>query len=169
MINKIHKNTVYLIILAISIVVAGCYSFKGGSIPSHLKTLKIFPVIDESGFGNPENRINLEAALLHDFRRDNSFELTEDQSNAKLIVTIVSIQETTQTINPGELETERKLTINCSVEYYDEVNKKQIWKKTFSNYSLFPVSDAFVARNEASVEILTRISEDILLAVVSGW
>ncbi len=150
-------------------LLSGCYSFTGGSIPSHLKTLQILPVIDESGFGNPDNRTDLEAALLYNFRRDNSFELTEALGDAKLSVIIASIQEVTQTVNPGELETERRLTINCAVEYYDEINKKQIWKKTFSNYAIFPLSNALVARNEAAADILTRTAEDILLAVVSGW
>lgn len=159
----------YYIGLIVFICCSGCYSFTGGSIPSHLKTLKIMPILDESNSGNPENKVNLEALLLSNFRRDNSFELTETTGDARLNVTIVSVQETTQTINVGELETERKLTINCNVEYYDEVNKKQIWKKTFSNYSLFPINNSFIARNEAANDILTRTAEDILLAVVSGW
>jgi hypothetical protein len=73
-------------------------------------------------------------------------------------------------INPGELESERKITVSCEVEYFDAVKKKQIWKKQFSNYGIYNVtSNAQLNRNTAVETALERISDDILIAVVSGW
>lgn len=150
---------------------ASCYSFTGGSVPSHLKTLQIQSVTDQSGFGNPEYKINLETALVNNFTRDNSFELTGTRAvgDARLIVSIISINETTQTISSGELETEKRVTVTCSTEYYDNVNKKQIWKRNFSNFGIFEVSQALTGRNEAIQVALVQLAEDIMLAVVSGW
>lgn len=159
----------YVSIFIFSFFLSACYSFTGGSIPSHLKTLKIESVTDRSGFGNPEYKVDLETELLAKFRKDNSFEISDDLGDAKLVVAISSINEVTQTISAGELETEKKITVTTDVEYYDNVNQKQIWKKTFSNYALFDVNNALTARNEAIKAIIPQIAEDIMLAVVSGW
>jgi S-adenosylmethionine synthetase len=151
------------------VVLQGCYSFTGGSVPAHLKTLQINSVTDQSGFGNPAYKIDLETAIINNFLRDNSFEIAETVGDAKLTISIRAINESTQTIGTGELETERRITVSCEVEYFDNVNKKQIWKKTFSSYGMFDVNQAFTARNETIQVILTQIAEDIMLAVVSGW
>lgn len=147
----------------------GCYSFTGGSVPEHLKTMTIATVNDQSGFGNPEYKIILTESLINNFRRDNSFELVESGGDARLYVTINSIIEQTVAVNPGELETERKIIVSCTAEYYDFINKKSIWKKSFSNYGLFDVKNALTGRNEAIEVALKQIADDILLAVVSGW
>jgi hypothetical protein len=153
----------------LSFILKGCYSFTGGTIPDHLKTLQIQSVTDNSNFGNPEYKIDLEIAITNNFIKDNSFELSAADSDAKLSVSISSIIETTNTVSPGELESEKKITLTCSVEYYDNVNKKQIWKKNFSSYGLFDINQAFTARNETIQIVINQIAEDILLAVVSGW
>jgi len=147
----------------------GCYSFTGGTIPEHLKTLQIQSVTDNSNFGNPEYKIDLETELTNLFIKDNSFKLAEDVGDAKLSVSILSITEVTNAVSPGELESEKRITLTCSVEYYDNVNNKQIWKKNFSSYGLFDVNQAFTARNETIKIVIKQVSEDILLAVVSGW
>jgi outer membrane lipopolysaccharide assembly protein LptE/RlpB len=164
------KNKLFLFFLIfLMITFAGCYSFRGGTVPEHLKTLQIVPVIDNSNFSNPEYKIDLETELTNSFIKDRSFDLSDEDSDAKLSVSINSIVETVNSVGQGELEQERKITLTCSVEYYDNVNKKQIWKKNFSSYGLFDINQAFTARDETIKVIIKQISEDILLAIVSDW
>lgn len=151
------------------ILLKSCYSFTGGSVPEHLKTLSIPTVNDQSGFGNPEYKMILTQSLIDNFKRDNSFELVESGGDARLIVAINSIMEQTVAVSPGELETERRIVVSCTAEYYDFVNKKSIWKKNFSNYGVFDVKNAIAGRNQAIEGALRQIADDILLAVVSGW
>jgi hypothetical protein len=167
--NNKEKCILLLLFHICLLFFVGCYSFTGGSIPSHLKTLQINSVTDQSGFGNPNYKIDLETEITNNFMKDNSFELADNVGDAKLTVTISSITETTNTVGTSELETERRLTVNCSAEYYDNVMKKQIWQKSFSSYGLFDVNSAFTARNETMQIILKQVAEDIMLAVVSGW
>jgi hypothetical protein len=147
----------------------GCYSFTGSSVPEHLKTMQIGPVGDNSGYGNPGYKDKLSQLLFEKFRNDNSFALVDRNGNAKLNASITSIRDETMTISPGELEKERKMTISCEVEYYDAVKKKQIWKKSFTNYSVYEISNAVANRQTAVEKAMDRLSDDILLAVVSGW
>jgi len=155
------------------VIFNGCYSFTGGSVPAHLKTLQISSVTDQSGFGNPTYKIDLETEITNNFLRDNSFEVAEAIGDARLTISIKSISESSQTVNRddarGDLESERRITVSCEVEYYDNVNQKQIWKKSFSSYGMFDVNQAFTARDETIQIILKQLAEDIMLAVVSGW
>ncbi len=176
MIKKVSYilNVIFNLRIVICIVIAmqflnSCYSFTGGSVPADLKTMAIATVNDQSGFGNPEYKILLTESILENFRRDHSFELVENGGDAKLSVSIISINEATVTVNPGELETERRITVTCTAEYYDFVNKKLIWKKDFSNYGIYELKNAQASRNEAIRAALIQIADDMLLAVVSGW
>ncbi|MDR0927646.1 MAG: LPS assembly lipoprotein LptE [Ignavibacteria bacterium] len=166
-----YRKISYLLCFSLLIaeLLTGCYSFTGGSIPEHLHTLQIMSVTDQSGFGNPQYKVDLETEVVNNFRRDNSFELSDDIGDAKITISITSISEATNSVGQAELETEKRITVNCSAEYYDNVNKKQIWKKTFSNYGLFDVQNAMAARDETIQVILKQTAEDIMLAVVSGW
>lgn len=170
--NVIYKIHCLSCVLAIT-ALGGCYSFTGGSIPSYLKTLKISAVEDNSGYGNPDYRNFLAQELFDKFRSDNSFEIVEQNADAKLDVSIVSIREATIGISnggaAGELESERKITISCKVEYFDAVKKVMLIEKKFDSFGTFDVNNAFTERDEAVRSAISQIADDIMLAVVSGW
>jgi curli biogenesis system outer membrane secretion channel CsgG len=148
---------------------SGCYSFTGGSVPEHLKTMQIVAVGDKSGYGNPTYKDMLSLLLVNKFKNDNSFILVDRNGNARLKTEIASIRDEISVVNPGELEKERKMTITCEVKYYDAVKKKLIWKKSFTNYGIYDINNVVEGRKAAVKTALNKISDDILLAVVSGW
>jgi len=151
------------------VFLAGCYSFTGGNVPDYLKDLYIATVNDNSGYGNPSYRSTLTENLINKFKNDSPFRLVERGGDARLEVAISSISDQTTTVSPGELETERKINVNCEAIYYDRVKNKEIWKKSFSNAQMYELAGAQTARDAAVNLALNQISDDILLAVVSGW
>jgi outer membrane lipopolysaccharide assembly protein LptE/RlpB len=148
---------------------AGCYSFTGGSVPDHLKTISLTAVQDNSGFGNPRFRDVLTRRLLDKFRNDNTLVLVESNGDAQLQSTIIRIDDDVVSVSPGEVERERRITVSVEAEYTDYVKRKQVWKRTFSNFQVYLISQGQQAREEAVIAALQQIGEDILLAVVSGW
>ena len=79
------SNRVLTILSLICIsLFAGCYSFTGGSVPDHLKTISLTAVQDNSGFGNPRFRDVLTRSLLDKFRNDNTLVLVESNGDAQL-------------------------------------------------------------------------------------
>lgn len=165
--DKKIVNCIFLVVSCVSL--SGCYSFTGGSTPEHLKSMYIATVTDKSGFGIAIYREVLTQQIQQRFRNDNSFTLLNRNADADLTTSIVSIVDVTQAVQPGELEKERRITISTEVEYYDSVKKKLIWKKTISNYDVYQIANTQVARNEAILRCLDRITDDIFLAVISGW
>lgn len=147
----------------------GCYSFTGGSAKAHIKTMTIQNVNDNSGFGNPQYREILTQGIIDLFLNDNTYEIVDMTGDSRLTVVINSIREVAVAVNPGELETERKVEISCEVEFYDNIKKEVIQKRTISSYDIFPVADAQTDRDVAIRNALGQLADDVLLTVISGW
>jgi hypothetical protein len=167
--NSINKSFFYICTSLLGLILISCYSFTGGSVPEHLKKLQLTPVVDNSGYGNPQFRESLMRALVQRFRDDNSFTLTDNFGDARLSIVISSIIDATVAVNPGELETQRKVTVSFKAEYFDNVKKKLIWDKSFSNYQVYDVSNILTNRNAGIEKTIIQTTDDILLSVVSGW
>lgn len=168
--NSLFINRVLTIICIFCIpMFIGCYSFTGGSVPDHLKTISIAPSNDNSGFGNPRFRDILNRRLIDKFRNDNTLVLVETNGDAQLQSTIASINDAIVSVSPGEIERERKLTVTVDAEYTDVVKHKTVWKRSFSNFQVYVISQGQQAREEAVIAAIQQLGEDILLAVVSGW
>lgn len=159
-----------LSIILISLILSGCYSFTGGSIPEHLNTITISPVEDNSGFGFPQFQNQLAFELADAFRKDNSLQIVDGGGDAILTVRISNIQDATVSAGAGELETERKLSITLSCDYYDSVLGKDIFKsKAITNSLNYEIQNAQVNRDAAAEELFQQLANEVLLSVISGW
>ncbi len=163
----------YLFLFALSVLTLfSCsYSFTGSSVPKHLKTISIPYCVDRSGSGEPNLADDFTRTLIDQFISDNSLQVT-DKSNpdALLDCTITSISDSPTVIEGGENVSARRITINVHVVYKDLVKKKTVFDKTFSNYGDYTnEGDIFSKRKEAIKIATDRVTEDILLGVVSNW
>ncbi len=162
----VRKKFISLLFYLLAI---GCYSFKGGSLPEHIKTVSFAPVVDNSNYGNPIYRDMFVNELMKKFKSDNSLKVIEGTGDSKLSVTINAIRDETAFVKPGELEKERKITMDVTVEFFDAVKNKSIFNRKFSNYAIYSVASIPTSRDKAIEEVITKLTDDILLATVSGW
>ncbi len=166
----ININRLFLI-LFLSIMLGGCYSFTGGSLPEHIKTMQLRQIADKSGFGNPLYKNELTEKLIGKIQSDNSVELVDGAADSRLTVSIKSIREETATLSGAgtQLEKERKLTISVSVEFYDNIKKTILYSTENLSFSQnYPISGNNQARDEAAIYCIENLCEQILLALVSG-
>lgn len=166
-----HGRTVAPILLCAVLLAAwleGCYSFRGGSVPDHLKTISIASVVDQSGFGDATFRDFATETLVRRFRSDNALQVVDDDGDARLTPVIVRVQDRVQNVQ-GDLEGQRRLVVAVDVEYFDAVKNRQVWRRTFENFDVYDAQNAASDRPRAAREALQRIVDDILLAVVSDW
>ena len=159
-----------LFTLCCSLLVAGCYSFSGASVPPHLKTIAIPILDDQSGFGDPTLRDLFTTELVQRFRSDNTLELSEaTNADAVLKGTISSVREAAAVVAPGEQVTQRRLTVVVHVKFQDLKLRKTVWEKDFSNWGDFPSGGGTTQRTEGLKEAVRKLTEDILNETVSGW
>ncbi len=166
-----HPVYLFLFILSILTLVSCSYSFTGSSVPKHLKTISIPYCVDRSGSGEPNLADDFTETLIDQFISDNSLQVTDKpNADALLDCTITSISDSPTVIEGGENVSARRITLNVHVVYKDYVMKKTIFDKTFSNYGDYTNDgDIFSKRKEAIKIAIDRVTEDILLGVVSNW
>lgn len=167
--NRVLSILSVICIAATTILSAGCYSFTGGAVSPHLKTISVATASDNSGFGNPQFREFVTQQLVTKFRNDNSLTLRDADADARLTPAIASISDATVNVGPGELERERKVNVTVEGEYFDAVKNKQKWKKNFSNSKIYAVADGQAGREQAITKALSEIADDMFLEVVSEW
>jgi hypothetical protein len=167
------KTFLFILLFGTSAVINfGCssYSFTGASVPAHLKTIAIPIAEDKSPAAIPGLRESLTDNLITKFITDNSLQVTErSTANATLECVITSVTDAPAIVSAGEEITSRRVTINVKVIYKDLVQKKTIFENNFTNHGDYVPGEETNKREDALAIAVEKLSEDILLAVVSGW
>ncbi|HUN66876.1 MAG TPA: LptE family protein [Bacteroidota bacterium] len=163
-------HTAILLTLA-AVCSGGClYSFKGGSVPSHLKTIAIPILDDQSGSGEANIRETFTNRLKDRFRQDNSLRLTEKaNADALLEGTITGVTTTPLVVTTGETLSKQRVTITVKFVYQDLVLKKKVYEKEFSDYGDFDISGGPDLRQTAIGAALDKLTESVLNETVAGW
>lgn len=164
------KVLINIILLVLIVASTGCYSFTGASVPSHLKTVAIPLMEDQTGLGEASLREKMTRTLTDLFIRDNSLEVA-DKSTADSILDgiIVSARDEIVSVGGGETVNKRRINMSVKVVYQDMKQRKRVYEKTFNNYGDYDPAAGFTQRQLAFDEAIRKISEDILLETVSGW
>jgi hypothetical protein len=173
---KIKNIIIYpfliLIFFLILVFSSSCnYSFKGASPPEGIKTIYIPTFVDESGFGVPNLAEDMTVLLKNKFIKDNTLEYAEKtEADGMLSCTINSVQDEALVVSGGEQVSKRKITINITVDFQDLKKQKSIWKKSFSNWGEYESSSGgFSQRDQGISSAEDKITDDILLEVISNW
>lgn len=167
-----NKRNIVLLIL-ITIAVYGCtYSFTGASVPPHLKTIAIPIFNDRSGSGEPDLSNKFTNQLIQKFINDNTLQVT-DRMNSDCILegTVISFTDAPTVISGNEKITVQRITITVHAVYKDLIKHQNIFERNFSYYSDYKIDtgDIISLRRKAIDETIDKITEDILLGVVSNW
>lgn len=168
----LHSLTLFLLFGTSALISFGCstYSFTGASVPGHLKTISIPVSEDKSPAAIPGLRELLTDDIIRKFIDDNSLQVTErSTANASLECVITTVTDAPAIVSAGEQISSRRLTITVRVLYKDLVMKKTIFENNYTNYGDYVPGEDINKREDAIKTAVDKISEDILLAVVSGW
>jgi len=156
---------------SLSVLAAGCrYSFTGGSVPPHLKTIAIPIIQDQSGFGDPRLKDQLTDQLVSLFRGDNTLQLA-DRANADAVLdaVVTRVSDDPLVVNPGELVSERRITVAVHVTLTDQKQRRKMWEKDFNQWGDYPSGGGPTQRDAGIQEAVKKLTEDILNETVAGW
>ena len=164
-------NATMVLPVVFGALLLGCaYSFTGSSVPTHLKTVVIPVIDDQSGFGEPGLRELFTQELTTQFITDNSLEVS-DRTTADSILegVVLTVTDIPSSVEEGEQVRKRRVTITVKFSYQDMKLRKKVWEKTFSNWGDYVSGTGLSQRSEGIREALRKLSEDVLLETVSGW
>jgi len=166
------KSFKILFVFTVLVNFSACnYSFTGASVPSYLKSISIPIFSDKSGSGEFDLGDRLTKQVVQRFIEDNTLSVSDRlNSDALLQGTVVSFSDVPSVVSAGENVTTRRITLTVKIVYKDMVKKKTIFDRNFSNYSDYATGgDITTVRKNAIDAAIEKISEDILLGVVSNW
>ncbi|MDD3125310.1 MAG: LPS assembly lipoprotein LptE [Candidatus Kapabacteria bacterium] len=157
-------------VFTLCMICTSCYSFRGGSLPEHIKTIQIKAVTDNSGYGNPLYRDNLYNKITEVIRRDNSLRIEDENADSRLTIAISSIREDVVTTSASsQIEKERKITVTLTMEFFDNINRKTIVRNSnLSINQLFLVSGTPTTRDEAVQKCIEILADEVLNAMIEG-
>jgi hypothetical protein len=149
----------------------GCsYSFKGGTVPPHLKSVAIPVVDDVSGYGDPSLREQFTRELTQRFITDATLELADrNTSDAALEGSIIEVRDAPNVLQGGETVAQRRITVRVKMTFNDLKLRKKMWEKEFSNWGDYPSGGGLTQRQAGISEAVRKITEDILNDTVAGW
>ena len=164
-------NGLFVITFLVNFTSCCSYSFTGASVPEHLKTIAIPVADDRSGAGEPGLRELFTSMLTQKFIDDNTLRVSDRvNANASLDCVISSFSDAPAVVNSGENVQTRRITIGVQVIYKDLVKRKTIFEQTFSNYGDYNAQTGGLTLKNAAISVaVDKITQDILLAAVSGW
>ncbi|MDR3668087.1 MAG: hypothetical protein P4L35_14695 [Ignavibacteriaceae bacterium] len=163
-------NGLFIIAVLVNFTSCCSYSFTGASVPPHLKTISIPVADDRSGAGVAGLRELFTSMLTQKFIDDNTLRVSDRvNANASLDCVISSYSDAPAVVTGGNNVTTRRITIGIQVIYKDLVKRKNIFEQTFSNYGDYSGNGGLNEKNAAINVAMDKITEDILLAAVSGW
>jgi hypothetical protein len=162
---------VFFFLFPFSLVLIGCtYSFKGGSVPPHLKTIAIPIVEDQSGYGDPTLRDLLTQKLVERFTNDNTLQLADrNMADSMLEGAVTDVKDAPEILQGGEQVTMRKITVTVRMTFQDLKLRKKVWEKSYSNWGNYPSGGGLTQRNDGVSKAVNKLTEDILNDTVAGW
>ena len=169
--NRSTLKFLLFVIFSIGNFSACNYSFTGASVPAHLTSIAIPISEDRSGYGEPGLGNSFTDELIKKFTDDNTLRVT-DRSGADAILecTITSMNDSPTVITGGETVNKRRITITVHAVYKDLVKRTTVFDKNFSDYGDYDsTQDVVTGRETAITDAVDKITEDILLGVVSNW
>jgi hypothetical protein len=150
---------------------SGCaYSFKGGSVPPHLKTVAIPIVEDQSGYGDPSLRDLFSTQLVQRFTSDNTLQLADRTSSDSILEGVVTdVKDVPLVLQGGEQVAQRRITVTVRMTFQDLKQRKKVWEKDFSSWGNYPSGGGPSQRADGVKEAVRKLTEDILNETVAGW
>ena len=152
--------------------VAGCgyYSFTGATIPTHLNTIAV-PLAEDRSISTVQGLDErLTRLLVSRFVGQTRLSLEPEASNADAVLEVVIDRYQSQPASVGgdEVATRNRITINVTVIYRDQVQDKELVRRSFSASEEFDALDT--AQEEvAAAAALEKIADDVFTAATSNW
>jgi len=154
-----------------ALIVAGCgiYSFSGSSLPSHLKTVTI-PLINNQSM-EPDVADEITKELNRQILADNLLRIVSQDGDATISGTVVSYTHEPFTFGAAETRQvdvqEYIVKIRADIEFYDNVKDEALFKETLEGQGKYDFTKETEedGRKRAVLDLVQRILQSSL----QGW
>ena len=164
------KKFLLYIVIALSAVSCGIYSFTGTNIQPDVNSISI-PLVEYKALRvNPSLANDLTEALHDKFRKLTSLEQVEEDGDLELLCEVTGYDVKAQAVTANEVAAQNRLTVTVKIEFTNRKYPEDDVSQTFSAYSDYDSENSLDAV-EAGLceEIIEKLVEDIFHATVAQW
>jgi hypothetical protein len=158
------------ILLSISLISCGIYSFTGASIPTEAKTISVDYFSNKAATVQPSLSQVFTERLKDMFLEQTNLSLSENESDLSFSGYISKYQIKPMAIKANETAGQNRLTIAIKVTYNNSLDSENNFEYTFSRYrdydSVQNISDI---ENTLIEEITNELAEDVFNKAFVNW
>ena len=164
------KKFLLYIVIALSAVSCGIYSFTGTNIQPDVNSISI-PLVEYKALRvNPSLANDLTEALHDKFRKLTSLEQVEEDGDLELLCEVTGYDVKAQAVTANEVAAQNRLTVTVKIEFTNRKYPEDDVSQSFSAYEDFDATQSLDAVEGALCEtIIDKIVEDIFNATVAQW
>lgn len=167
-----HCKHIFLRISLIGVLfsTAGCYSFKGISIPDNVNTFYVENAQTRESAVPATFPIQFTEDLKNKIRNESRLKYTDTSPDVEFIPVIQGFQVLAIAPKPGESAAINRLELNIQIEYINHKNEKDNWKQNFRHFADFPSSENLLNVQDQLLKIISeQLLEDIFNKAFTNW
>lgn len=164
-----------IIILTLTLIGCGAYSFTGISLPPEVNTFQVNYFQNYAG-SNPGSTV--EPGLERDFKialeelilNQTSLDLVRSNGDLVFEGEITQFRISPMTSQANNTAAQNRLNMSVMVRYFNKKDEESNFEQTFSFYYDYPASALLAqVKDEALKEIFERITQDIVNKALADW
>lgn len=164
-----------VLLIAIVFVFSGCYSFKGATIPTEMKTLSVPFFENNAALVDPNLSQQFTEAFKERIRTQSKLSITTQNAHGKFEGNItdydikpISIQD-----NKNPVAGANRLTITVMVKYTSTLKgrEKDSFSQPFSAFTDFSLAGQSLAAQQAALnkKVIDQLTENIFNRAFAQW
>ena len=168
--NKVHSFFPVFLLTLFLVSQPACYSFKGISIDPSIKTFYITLFDTLPNDAPPTLGQDFTETFRDKIRNESRLNLKDTDPDIDFTGSISSFRVTSEAPEPGETTSFNRLTISVSVEYINNRDEDNKWKKNFSFFANFPADQNLLDVQDNLISTINdQIVEDIFNFAFTDW
>lgn len=163
------RSSLLLLILT-ALLAAGCYSLSGISIDPTVRTYYVDLFDNRSPIADPDYPARITEDLKEKVRTQTRLVYTETDPDIEFGGAVTGWRVTSEAPTGDQQISFNRLTIDLQVEYTDNSNEANSWKRRFSFFSDFSAEQNLLDVQETLLEEINELLvEDIFNKAFTNW
>jgi len=168
--NKIHPLLSLLFLTFLLVGQPSCYSFKGISIDPSISTFYVTIFDNLSNDAPPTLGQDFTEVLRDKIRNESRLNLKEVDPDIDFTGAVSSFRVSAEAPEPGETTSFNRLTITVSVDYVNNRDDENKWKRSFSYFANFDANQNLLDVQDQLINTINdQIVEDIFNFAFTDW
>ena len=158
------------ILLLVTIILAGCCTFKGITVPTDVDTFYVENFTLRIGASPAALEVVIAEELRKKIREGSRLRDNDTEADVEFTGVITRYGVEFAGATAGDEAALNKLTMSVSIEYIDNVNDERSYKKNYSQFTTFDASVDLQNVEEGLITVLVdEITEQIFNDAYTDW